>query len=100
MGGGKIIWSYVKPLIRGRILYAPNTAAINKVMTLANKTFAEMESFGVLMDSFEKSLTSLAKLSEMGDSLKELQDMMSSDVMKIAMQSFGGGNFQGGESPA
>ena len=97
MGGGKIIWSYVKPLIRGRILYAPNTAAINEVMTLANKTFAEMESFGVLMDSFEKSLTALAKLSEMGDSLKELQDMMSSDVMKIAIQSFGGGNFQGGD---
>lgn len=97
MGGGKIIWSYVKPLLRGQILYAPNTAVINSVMGLANKTFSEMENFGHLMDSFEKTLNSLANLSEMSDSIKDLQDMMSSDVMKIAIQSFGGGNFQGGE---
>ncbi|KZC04437.1 ATP-binding cassette sub-family A member 13 [Dufourea novaeangliae] len=95
MGGGKIVWSYVKPLLRGQILYAPNTTVINEVMTLANKTFAEMESFGVLMDSFEKTLTSLANLSEMSDNLKDIQDMMSSDVMKIAIKSFGGGNFNG-----
>ena len=97
MGGGKIIWSYVKPLLRGQILYAPNTTAINDVMTLANKTFVEMEHFGVLMNSFEKSLISLMNLSEMSDSLKELQDIMSSDVIKIAIRSFGGGDFNGGE---
>ncbi|XP_076176197.1 lipid droplet defective isoform X2 [Ptiloglossa arizonensis] len=98
MGGGKIIWSYVKPLLRGQILYAPNTTAINKVMTLANSTFAEMENFGTLMNSLEKTLTSLVNLSEMSDNLKDLQQMMSSNVMKIAIKSFGGGNFEGGIS--
>ncbi|XP_076641439.1 lipid droplet defective [Halictus rubicundus] len=95
MGGGKIIWSYVKPLLRGQILYAPNTTVINKVMALSNKTFAEMENFGVLMDSFQRTLSSLANLSEMSDSLKDLQDMMSSDVMKIAIKSLGGGSVTG-----
>nr|XP_033323682.1 uncharacterized protein LOC117218991 isoform X1 [Megalopta genalis]XP_033323683.1 uncharacterized protein LOC117218991 isoform X1 [Megalopta genalis]XP_033323684.1 uncharacterized protein LOC117218991 isoform X1 [Megalopta genalis] len=95
MGGGKIIWSYVKPLLRGQILYAPNTTVINKVMALSNKTFAEMENFGVLMDSLQRTLSSLANLSEMSDNLKDLQDMMSSDVMKIAIKSFGGGNVNG-----
>lgn len=98
MGGGKIIWSYVKPLLRGRILYTPNTTPINNVMALANRTFVEMEHFGVLMKSFEKTLTSLAGLSDMGDSLRELQDIMNSDVIKIAIKSFGGGNFDGGRS--
>ncbi|XP_017788277.1 PREDICTED: uncharacterized protein LOC108570860 [Habropoda laboriosa] len=97
MGGGKIIWSYVKPLLRGQILYAPNATIINKVMTLANRTFVEMEHFGELMDSFEKTLSSLANLSEMSDSLKDLQDIMSSDVIKIAIRSFNGGDFQGGD---
>nr|XP_012136751.1 PREDICTED: uncharacterized protein LOC100878441 isoform X3 [Megachile rotundata] len=97
MGGGKIIWSYVKPLLRGYILYAPNTTIVNEVMALANRTFVEMEHFGILMDSFEKTLTSLANLSEMSDSLRELQDIMSSDVIKIAIKSFGGGNFEGGD---
>ncbi|XP_076548743.1 lipid droplet defective isoform X1 [Osmia lignaria lignaria] len=97
MGGGKIIWSYVKPLLRGYILYAPNTTIVNKVMTLANRTFVEMEHFGILMDSLEKTLTSLANLSEMSDSLRELQDIMSSDVIKIAIKSYGSGNFEGGD---
>ncbi|XP_076237165.1 lipid droplet defective [Calliopsis andreniformis] len=97
MGGGKIIWSYVKPLLRGQILYAPNTTVVNGVMALANKTFLEMESFGVLMDSLGKTLTSLVNLTEMSDSLKELQGMMYSDVMKVAIKSFGGGNFEGGD---
>ncbi|CAK9819447.1 ATP-binding cassette sub-family A member 13 [Anthophora plagiata] len=95
MGGGKIIWSYVKPLLRGQILYAPNITIINKVMTLANRTFVEMAHFGELMDSFEKTLSSLANLSDMSDSLKDLQDIMSSDVIKIAIKSFSGGDFQG-----
>ncbi|CAL7936973.1 unnamed protein product [Xylocopa violacea] len=97
MGGGKIIWSYVKPLLRGQILYAPNTTIINSVMALANRTFVEMEHFSVLMDSFEKTLSSLANLSEMSDNLKDLEDMMSSDVIKIAIRSFGGGNFDSGD---
>lgn len=95
MGGGKIIWSYVKPLLRGRILYAPNTTVINGVMKLANKTFVEMEQFGTLMGNFEKTLTSLANLSDMSDNLRELQDIMSSDIIKIAIKSYGGGNFEG-----
>ncbi|XP_050450054.1 uncharacterized protein LOC126850786 isoform X1 [Cataglyphis hispanica] len=95
MPGGKIVWSYVKPLLRGQILYAPNTIAISEVMTLANETFVQMGHFSVLMNSLEKTLKSLASLSEMGDTLKDLQSIMSSDVMKVAVKSMGGGNFEG-----
>lgn len=93
--GGKIVWSYVKPLLRGHILYAPNTTVISEVMALTNDTFVQMERFGVLVNSIEKSLKALANLTEMGDSLKELQNIMSSDVMKVAIKSMGGGNFEG-----
>lgn len=95
MPGGKIVWSYVKPLLRGQILYAPDTIAISEVMTLANVTFVQMEHFSVLMNSLEKTLKSLASLSEMGDTLKDLQSIMSSDVMRVAVKSMGGGNFEG-----
>ncbi|XP_072756384.1 uncharacterized protein Ldd isoform X2 [Anoplolepis gracilipes] len=94
MPGGKIVWSYVKPLLRGQILYAPNTIAISEVMTLANETFLQMGHFSVLMNSLEKTLKSLASLSEMGENLKDLQSIMSSDVMKVAIKSMGG-NFEG-----
>lgn len=92
---GKIIWSYVKPLLRGQILYAPNTAVISEVMALANETFVQMDHFSVLVNSLEKTLKSLASLSEMSDSLRELRSIMSSDVMKVAIKSMGGGDFEG-----
>ncbi|XP_029170086.1 LOW QUALITY PROTEIN: uncharacterized protein LOC114939826 [Nylanderia fulva] len=92
---GKIIWSYVKPLLRGQILYAPNTIAISEVMTLANETFVQMGHLSVMVNSLEKTLKSLASLSEMGDTLKDLQSIMSSDVMKVAVKTMGGGNFEG-----
>lgn len=95
MPAGKIIWSYVKPLLRGHILYAPDIVAISEVMKLANETFVQMEHLSVLVNSLEKTLKSLASLSEMGDTLKDLQSIMSSDVMKVAVKTMGGGNFEG-----
>lgn len=47
------------------------------------------------MGNFEKTLTSLANLSDMSDNLRELQDIMSSDIIKIAIKSYGGSNFEG-----
>lgn len=81
-------------MLRGQILYAPNTTVISEVMGLTNETFVQMEHFSILMNSVEKTLKSLANLTEMGDSLKELQSIMSSDVMKVAIKSMGG-NFEG-----
>ncbi|KAF7403454.1 hypothetical protein HZH68_006248 [Vespula germanica] len=95
MGAGKIIWSYVKPLLRGQILYAPDTIVIKKVMSIANDTFVQMDHFSQLMYSFVETLKSLASLSEMGDTLNELQDIMTSKIMRIAIKSFGVGNFEG-----
>lgn len=62
---------------------------------MANESFVQMERFSVLINSFEKTLKSLASLSEMGDSLKDLQSILTSDVMKVAVKSMGGGNFEG-----
>ncbi|XP_043289977.1 uncharacterized protein ldd isoform X2 [Venturia canescens] len=92
--GGKIIWSYVKPLLRGRILYAPKTSVVNRIMSFANETFSQIDTFGVLMDGLEKTLRSLASLSEMGQSLKDLKDVMASKVMRIAIKSMSNGRME------
>lgn len=90
IGAGKILWTYVKPLLRGRILYTPRTSVIDVVMREANSTFAQMGNFGVLIDSFERSMTSLANLTDLGDSLTDLKQILASKLMKMAMKSFGG----------
>ncbi|XP_048511619.1 ATP-binding cassette sub-family A member 13 isoform X2 [Athalia rosae] len=90
IAAGKILWTYVKPLLRGRILYAPRTSFIDKVMEETNSTFAHIGNFGVLIDSFERSMTSLANMTELGDSLIDLQKIFKSKLMKIAVKSFSG----------
>ncbi|XP_023289550.1 uncharacterized protein LOC105698871 [Orussus abietinus] len=95
MSGGKIIWSYVKPLLRGRILYSPKTKVTEKVMNLANGTFAQMERLHVMLGGFEETLTSLGDLADMGENLKDLQEVMSSKVMKLAVKSLSKEDFNG-----
>lgn len=93
MTGGKIIWSYVKPLLRGRILYAPDSPAIKKVMSLANQTFFELENLKNLMSNLEKTLTGLANLSEIDEKLKDFKEVMESEIMKTAMKAMSKGKF-------
>ncbi|XP_043481651.1 ATP-binding cassette sub-family A member 13 isoform X2 [Leptopilina heterotoma] len=90
MPGGKIIWSYVKPLLRGRILFTPNTTLIQEVMKISNQSFVEFAKFSSLMNSFQMTLVALKHLAEMGDNLKDLENIMSSDVMKVAVKSMSG----------
>ncbi|KAJ7332470.1 hypothetical protein JRQ81_014650, partial [Phrynocephalus forsythii] len=39
----KIAWRAVKPLVMGKILYAPDTPAVRQIMKNANSTFEELE---------------------------------------------------------
>lgn len=64
-------------------------------MALTNDTFVQLEHFAILVNSLEKTLKAVANLTDMGDTLTELQSIMSSDVMKVAIKSMGGGSFEG-----
>ncbi|XP_024944655.1 uncharacterized protein LOC107271675 isoform X2 [Cephus cinctus] len=88
MNGGKIIWSYVKPLLRGRILYTPRTKVLGEVMSLANQSFTEFEKLQQVVTGFGKSLASLVQLSSKDRLLEDLQEVLSSETMKLAIQSF------------
>ncbi|XP_046740699.1 uncharacterized protein LOC124408067 isoform X2 [Diprion similis] len=90
IGAGKIVWSYVKPLLRGRILYTPKTKIIESVMKEVNSTFFYIENFGILINSFAQSMSALANLTELGDDLKDLNQILASDLMKIAVKSLSG----------
>lgn len=90
MGAGKILWTYVKPLLRGKILYTPRTSVIDSVMREANSTFADIGNFAVLIESFEKSISSLANLTELGESLTDLRQVLASDLMRMAIKSYSG----------
>ncbi|XP_072296815.1 retinal-specific phospholipid-transporting ATPase ABCA4-like [Eucyclogobius newberryi] len=50
----KIVWSSVKPLLMGKILYTPDSPAVLKILKSANTTFEELERLMVMFKSWEE----------------------------------------------
>ncbi|XP_069362244.1 uncharacterized protein ldd isoform X2 [Maniola hyperantus] len=74
--GGKIVWSFVKPLIVGKILYTPPNVAVQKVIKKANSTFAPMVKLANLVHSFADSFSSVDRLIEHREGLSALQNLI------------------------
>ncbi|CAG5057857.1 unnamed protein product [Parnassius apollo] len=74
--GGKIVWSFVKPLVMGKILYTPNTPAVERIIKMANETFAPMMKMVNLVRSFSRAFSSVKTLSEHRAGLTALQNLL------------------------
>ncbi|XP_030023361.2 uncharacterized protein LOC115442462 [Manduca sexta] len=76
--GGKIVWSFVKPLIMGKILYTPVDPTVTRIIEKANATFASMIKMTGLVHSFAKSFPALDKLSSHRDGVSALMNLVTS----------------------
>ncbi|XP_068622894.1 uncharacterized protein ldd [Battus philenor] len=74
--GGKIVWSFVKPLVMGKILYTPSSPAVEKIIRRANESFAPIVNTVNLVHAFAKAFTSVETLSEHRDGLTALKDIL------------------------
>ncbi|XP_076034890.1 uncharacterized protein LOC143021347 [Oratosquilla oratoria] len=71
--GGKVIYHYLRPLIRGKLFYTPNNVLTQRIITQANTTFetvarlrgimAGVQQIGVQMSSSSHEVDNLEKLS-------------------------------------
>ncbi|XP_068022332.1 retinal-specific phospholipid-transporting ATPase ABCA4 isoform X2 [Melanerpes formicivorus] len=50
----KIAWSAVKPLLMGKVLFAPDSPAVQQILKNANSTFEELERLRVLTKAWEE----------------------------------------------
>nr|XP_005307614.1 retinal-specific phospholipid-transporting ATPase ABCA4 isoform X2 [Chrysemys picta bellii] len=50
----KIAWSAVKPLLMGKILFAPDSPAVKQILKNANSTFEELERLRLLTKAWEE----------------------------------------------
>ncbi|XP_072169976.1 uncharacterized protein [Diadema setosum] len=59
---GQLVWAYLKPIVEGLILYSPDTEPVRRIITEANKTFADVamvQEFAQIWLSSEEDLTKL-----------------------------------------
>ncbi|XP_060806371.1 uncharacterized protein LOC106140036 isoform X2 [Amyelois transitella] len=76
--GGKIVWSFVKPLLMGKILYTPDTPLVHRIIEKANASFAHMTKLTGLVHSFSRSFSSVDKLSKHKDGVAALRNILRS----------------------
>ncbi|CAH4000203.1 unnamed protein product [Pieris brassicae] len=90
MEGGKIVWSFIKPLIMGKILYTPHGPTVLKIIEKANSTFAPMVKMFNLIHTFSDAFPSIDKMSTHRAGLQALGDLLSAeDYRQIRVTLFG-----------
>ena len=59
MEGGPIIWSFLKPLFSGKILYTPSNRHTRQIISKMNRTVEIMSHFKHTLDAWTQTITSL-----------------------------------------
>ncbi|CAK1542445.1 unnamed protein product [Leptosia nina] len=76
MEGGKIVWSFIKPLLMGKILYTPPSHIVQRIIEKANGTFSPMVQLFDLVHSFAHAFSSVDRISAHKAGLIALHDML------------------------
>ncbi|XP_029561835.1 retinal-specific ATP-binding cassette transporter [Salmo trutta] len=70
----KIVWSSVKPLFMGKILYAPDSPAIRMILKSANTTFEELERLMTMGKAWEEVGPQLWRFFNAGIQINMIRD--------------------------
>ncbi|XP_048642550.1 ATP-binding cassette sub-family A member 13 [Marmota marmota marmota] len=83
---GALVWSFLKPILHGKILYTPNTSEINKVIQKANYTFYFVDNLKILSETLLK-LSSLFQGSGNGQMFSQLQEALNNKFIRNFVES-------------
>ncbi|XP_061396675.1 glucosylceramide transporter ABCA12 [Musca vetustissima] len=79
---GKITWDVVKPIIQGKILFAPNTEDTNSIMAMSNSTFEEFNRLKMLSVAFQQILTKLKEPGSFQEAFESLLALAKSPFVR------------------
>ncbi|XP_069915557.1 ATP-binding cassette sub-family A member 13 [Oryctolagus cuniculus] len=72
---GAVVWSFLKPVLHGKILYTPNTPGVHQVIRKANYTFHFVDKLKGLLETVLK-MSSLFQGSGSGQVFSQLQNAL------------------------
>ncbi|XP_005744934.1 retinal-specific phospholipid-transporting ATPase ABCA4a isoform X1 [Pundamilia nyererei] len=70
----RIVWNSVKPMLMGRILYAPDSPAVRKIIQNANTTFEELERLRTMGKAWEEVAPQIWAFFQDGVQVKMIRD--------------------------
>ncbi|XP_045421289.1 ATP-binding cassette sub-family A member 13-like isoform X2 [Lemur catta] len=83
---GALVWSFLKPVLHGKILYTPNTPEINNVIQKANYTFNFVDKLKTLSETLLK-MFSFFQRSGNRQMLKQLQETLRNKFVRNFVES-------------
>uniref|UniRef100_A0A1A9WA06 ABC transporter domain-containing protein n=1 Tax=Glossina brevipalpis TaxID=37001 RepID=A0A1A9WA06_9MUSC len=79
---GKITWETIKPIIHGKILYAPINEHTESIIKFANSTFVELDRLKMFSVTFQKILTKLRTDTDFQKGFDTLLNLASSPIVR------------------
>ncbi|KAK2493272.1 hypothetical protein MC885_009486, partial [Smutsia gigantea] len=83
---GALVWSFLKPVLHGKILYTPNTPEINNIIEKANYTFLFVDKLKALSETL-LTMSSIFQNSGNGQMLSQLQEALRNKFIKNFIES-------------
>nr|XP_044991908.1 ATP-binding cassette sub-family A member 13 [Jaculus jaculus] len=83
---GALMWSFLKPILHGKILYTPNSPDINEVIQKANHTFYFVDKLKILAETLLK-MSTLFQGSGNGQMASKLQEALSNKFIRKFVES-------------
>ncbi|XP_020919564.1 ATP-binding cassette sub-family A member 13 isoform X6 [Sus scrofa] len=83
---GALVWSFLKPVLHGKILYTPNTQDINKVIQKANYTFDFVDKLKTLSETL-LNMSSDFQSSGTSQMLNQLQEALKNKFVRRFVES-------------
>ncbi|XP_059170728.1 uncharacterized protein LOC131952183 [Physella acuta] len=87
---GSLIWAYVKPILRGKILYTPDNPATRAILAKANKTFSDIEELNRISKLWATKADGLQSLLDLANDTEDLRHAMDNDFIKSIVEASSG----------
>ncbi|KAH9502480.1 ATP-binding cassette sub- A member 12 [Bulinus truncatus] len=79
---GSIIWAYLKPIMRGKILYTPDNEITRAILTRANETFAVLEETRRIASIWAEQTLNLQGMMDLASDTGEMMDALQNDFLR------------------
>ncbi|XP_034027520.1 retinal-specific phospholipid-transporting ATPase ABCA4-like [Thalassophryne amazonica] len=76
-----ILWNSVKPMLMGRILYAPDSPAVRQIIRNANTTFEELERLKIMVKAWEEVAPQIWAFFQDGIQTKMIRDTINNPAV-------------------
>ncbi|OQR67993.1 hypothetical protein BIW11_04648 [Tropilaelaps mercedesae] len=80
--GGPIIWGFLKPILRGKLLYAPDTEEARLIVSEVNRTFESIRAFRDLLYRWGDASNGLKIMLGRKDAITNVKEALFSSVLK------------------